>query len=417
VDERDSPRSEPVARARIGILVFAASLVVVLLGVELASRRLLPNRYFVWPPGFEAAFDAGDVIGPGVSFPGRLTINSDGFRGDEVSDGHDLRILAIGGSTTICVYLDDAKAWPRLLQENLAAGLGEGRVWVGNAGRPGHATDEHTLQVEKLLAQDPELDVLVLLVGVNDLLRFLPRAASPRAASDWSRLDERTREARAFSFYPGWDDDTPWYQRNFVTRVARLLTWHPIPFRAEGGIQPMGEKGEWVAFLRRHRARAGSFRPDLPDLSLGIDEYVRNLDRIADLARAAEVDLWLVTQPVLWSADLTEAEQALLWAGGPPWNRMRDGDTYFSAAALADGMDRYNEALRGVCLARDVSCVDAARAMPSTPEFFYDDAHFTERGAALLAELLAARMLEAEAFGVARLSGPRTRTGRPAASP
>jgi len=379
-------------RSIVGIV--AVNLAVALVLIEGASRLLLPDRYFVWPPNFTATFDAGEVIGEGVTFPGKLTISADGFRGDSPTDAQVDRILAIGGSTTICVYLDDAKAWPRLLQRELNAGLGEERVWVGNAGRPGHSTEEHTLQVEKLLAQDPTIDALVLLVGVNDLLRFLPRAGKPGQASDWSRLDERTRVARAFSFYPGWDDETPWYRRNFVTRLARLASWHPIPMRAEGGIRPMGEKGEWVAFLRRYRARASAFRPNLPDLSRGIAEYVQNLHRIVDLAKAHEVAVWFVTQPVLWRAGLSAAEQASLWAGGPPWNQMQYGDTYYSAEALARGMQRYNDALLDVCRARDVPCVDAASVLPATSEIFYDDAHFTERGSALLADLLSARIRE-----------------------
>lgn len=381
----------------MGVAVFLVSLALVLVVVEVASRKLLPNRYFVWPPNFSAKFDAGEVIRHGVDFPGKLTINSDGMRASLPEDDHDYRILAVGGSTTICVYLDDAKAWPRRLQDELNGALGEERVWVGNVGRPGHSTDEHILQAEMLLMQNPEIDALVLLVGINDFLRFLPRAGKPGERSSWAASGRRARLSRAFSFYPGWDGETPWYRRNFVTRISRLVSWHPLPLRAEGDVRPMGEKGEWLAFLRRYRARASALVEKLPDLRTGLAEYEDNLNRIVDVGSRQGVRVVLVTQPTLWRAGLSPEEEELLWAGGPPWNRMQYGDPYYSAGALAQGMQRYNAALLGVCRERGVECLDAAGVMPRTMDVFYDDAHFTEAGSAMLAGLLAEHLLEREA--------------------
>ena len=103
---RDSPGTdaEPQVRRSTAAAVFLVSLVVVLVAVEMASRALLPDGYFVWPPGFQMTFDAGDAVG-GVAFPGTLTINSIGMRGDEPTGGEAYRILAVGGSATICAYL------------------------------------------------------------------------------------------------------------------------------------------------------------------------------------------------------------------------------------------------------------------------------------------------------------------------
>jgi lysophospholipase L1-like esterase len=374
--------------------VFFGSLAAVLILVEVASRWLLPDGFFVWPPDFTATFDAGDVIRHGVEFPGKLTINSNGMRGDLPSDSTEFRVLAIGGSTTICVYLDDSKVWPYLVQERINDALGEEVAWVGNVGRPGHSTDEHVLQVEKLLAQDPEIDAVVLLVGINDLLRFLPRAKKPNQKSSWEMLDPQAKLRRAFSLFPGWDDDTPWYLRNFVARTWHFLTWHPLPLHGEGGVRPMDEKGEWVAYLRRHRARASVLLPELPDLRIGIEHYVENLNRIVDAAREEGVRVVFVTQPTLWRAGLSLAAKETLWAGGPPWNEMRYGDPYYSAEALADGMKQYNDALMDVCRGRQLECLDAAAVMPRNVDVFYDDTHFTEHGSALLAGLLADHLLE-----------------------
>ena len=390
--------STPKVRRSVAVAVYLVSLVVSLGLLELASWRLLPNRYFVWPPNFRATFDAGEIIRSGIDFPGKLTINSDGIRGEIPTDSQTYRILAVGGSTTICVYLDDSKVWTRLLQERLNDALGEEIVWVGNVGRPGHSTEEHVIQVQKLLVQNREIDAVVLLVGINDLLRHLPNAGKPNQVSSWEKLDPQVILSRSFSFFPGWDEDTPWYLRNFITRIWRLLTWHPLLLRGEGNVRPMDEKGEWVAYQRRYRARASELVPKLPSLTHGIERYVKNLEQIIAADRAEEVRVLFLTQPTLWRAGLSSAARELLWAGGPPLHQMRYGAPYYSAEALAAGMEQYNEALMNVCRGHGVGCVDAASRMPRTTEVFYDDAHFTEYGSTMLAGILADHLLEREAL-------------------
>lgn len=155
-----------------GALV-VGGLALALLGAEWALRARWPNEYSVWPPGFRATFQAAPGVMPGVEGASSFTINSSGIRGDEFSSAQGPRILALGGSTTECFYLDDEEAWPRLLQKELAAAPGLSRVWVGNIGRAGGKASNHLLQVRKLLPLYPPIDVVLVLVGINDLLRFL----------------------------------------------------------------------------------------------------------------------------------------------------------------------------------------------------------------------------------------------------
>ena len=70
-----------------------------------------------------------------------------------------------------------------------------------------------------------------------------------------------------------------------------------------------------------------------------------------------------------------------------------DGATrraYLSTGALARVMARYNEALLDVCRQRALACVDAAKVLPRDTTAMYDDVHFNEQGARLLAHELAA---------------------------
>ncbi len=137
--------------------LFLASLLFFLAVAEGAIRLLLPNDYYVWPPNFHRTFRPDPDVVHGATVPSQLTINAFGMRGDPPGPQYQYRVLAIGGSTTICGYLDDRKAWPYLVQERSNAALGPDTVWVGNVGRPGHTTHQHLLQVEKLLARHPEI--------------------------------------------------------------------------------------------------------------------------------------------------------------------------------------------------------------------------------------------------------------------
>jgi hypothetical protein len=106
----------------------------------------------------------------------------------------------------------------------------------------------------------------------------------------------------------------------------------------------------------------------------------------------------LLTQPTLWREGLSPAELDLLWGGGPPLGRLADGAVYYSAEALAEAMGSYNAALLAVCRERGVECLDVAQQIPSNAAVFYDDAHFTERGSAILTELVADYLLDHEPF-------------------
>ena len=373
-------------RRATGLVVFAVSLLVVAVLVEWTSRRLLPDGYFVWPPGLHRTFEAGDVIRHGVTFPAELTINALGMRGDVPGDAHAYRILAIGGSTTICVFLDDAHAWPHLLQTRLNASLAPATVWVGNVGRPGHSTPHHLLHMEKLLPQYPDIDAVVLLVGINDFVTHLTFVEHPLPMPT-----PKQQLGMAFSMFPGWEADTPWYRRNLVGRALWRLSWRPLAGVED--LRPMDTKGEFQAALRYYRQRAGRMLGALPDLEAGRAAYAKNVGRIVAAARERGVRVVLVTQPTLWREGLSADELATLWVGGPPIWALREGADYYSVEALAGGMVRYNATLLEVCRERGVTCVDAASEMPRSAELFFDDAHFTEAGSARIAELIAHRLL------------------------
>jgi lysophospholipase L1-like esterase len=133
---------------------------------------------------------------------------------------------------------------------------------------------------------------------------------------------------------------------------------------------------------RARRARAPR-RADLPDLGSALAEYRTNLEAMIAQMRRFGVQPVFATQPVLWTPDLGAAEQRLLWLGETR------GGAYLEVAALADGMRAFNETLRRTCEEHGVLCIDLS-GLDGDPTCFFDDCHFTEAGAARVAELIAA---------------------------
>ena len=364
--------------------LFTGSLALFLAIAEAALRFWLPDGYYVWPPHFRETFSLGLDVLKGASPESSLSINAQGMRGDPLPEDGRYQVLAIGGSTTICTYLDDGDAWPHLVQRRLEDALGRNSVWVGNVGRPGHITAHHRLQLEKLLAQYPEIDAVLMLVGINDMLS---RVSSLRDPITLPPPGSNQQLRGVFSIFPGWDADSPWYLR---TRIAQLLatrSWRLPGQRAEGPL--VDARGEFVVRARDHRRQARSFLEELPGLPDGLAAYQRSLNEIVDSAQAARVRLIFLTQPTLWREGLTAEEEASLWMGGPRFDRLAPGAEFYSVRALADGMALYNQTLLRLCRERGVECIDVASQLPRDGVVFWDDAHFTAIGSRRLAQLVA----------------------------
>ena len=60
-----------------------------------------------------------------------------------------------------------------------------------------------------------------------------------------------------------------------------------------------------------------------------------------------------------------------------------------SAATIWNFLNIYNKELMKTCGIENVECFDLASAIPHNDLYFYDTAHFTERGAELVAEKVA----------------------------
>lgn len=374
-----------------------------LLAAEAILRSVETNRrYFVHKPGLRRIFRPMADVMPGVQGESRFFVNADGLRAPPLTPGQDLRILCVGGSTTECMILDEDRTWPALLNARLNAEAGAKRsIWVGNAGKSGCNSRHNLLHVEKLLKQLPRVDVLVLLLGVNDL-GF--RLAADRNYSPWQPEQRDADDAlyeKAFAVAPARRPPGPrpalWALSSLRATFLRLRkAKEPAP---ELQAQVQDAAGACYKSWRFSRQKAGRIRNDLPDLGPALAEYEQNLRAILAAARQHRVRCVFLTQPVLWRAGLPHEQERLLWMGGVGNFRFEKGCDYYSTPALRAGMDLYNNTLREVCRAETVDCIDLAALLSKDLSLFYDDCHFNQQGAEQVAETLAGVMNRALSSG------------------
>lgn len=380
-----SRRGRLLPRVALVLGVGAGSLAL----VELALRSVLPapDRWTAGPAHARVTFRPDPERMPGVRGLAEHRYDAWGLRSDGVRPGRDPRVLCIGGSTTACDYLDQDESWPARLQSALGAALGA-EAWVGNAGRSGLTSRAHVLHLERLAPQIEGLDVVVCLAGVNDLGLALERGARFVEAGLDDPDVRAAVVARAFSETPR---ELAWWPPSrtcigLLFERARRTRWARSAAREDAAGLAYAERR---AVRRAVRATVDGRVEELPDLGPALAEYRRNLVALAEGAAARGLTLVLATQPVIWTAPDPRAVEDICWygwVGAAPWDGPR---AYLSLPALARGMELYNDVLREVADEHDVPLADLDRELSGDTAAFYDDCHFTEAGAARVAELLA----------------------------
>ena len=172
-------------------------------------------------------------------------INASGYRGAPVAEPSDsvLRVLALGGSTTFGVGLDDADTWPVRLQVALDSALAAApgrfrRSEVINGGVPGYTSAENLIQLE-LLGVYLKPDVVVLFQGLNDIRN----GHSPGLRTDYANFHAVSQEGNLAVDRLRWGNRSGLVRlgRGVLTRLFALPTPHVVPAERRGDPDPQAE--------------------------------------------------------------------------------------------------------------------------------------------------------------------------------
>jgi lysophospholipase L1-like esterase len=142
---------------------------------DIMSSLQEPDRHLLWklPPGAQVEFQMSKSFPaywakdpPGI----RLVINEDGYRGAKVTlrrTENELRILCLGDSLTLGLYVNEDMTYPAQLQRFLQDRLLHRRVTVINGGVQGYSSRQGLYLFQtKFLAYQP--DLVIWGYGAND---------------------------------------------------------------------------------------------------------------------------------------------------------------------------------------------------------------------------------------------------------
>jgi len=124
----------------------------------------------------------------------------------------------------------------------------------------------------------------------------------------------------------------------------------------------------------------------LPDLQAGISEYRKGILALSVECRKLDLRCLFLTEPTMWRDNLNQREQELVWMGAI--GRTESPRGYASIGDLAQAMSQYNQTLLDTCSGQGLECYDLAAHVPKDTSAMFDDCHFNEGGARLVASLL-----------------------------
>lgn len=325
---------------------------------------LLRGNYVALPAGMKTTVHVTTAGIPGYA-PGTRQVTTDA-RGWRVQPAVDYakktgpRIVAIGGSTTEDIALDDRATWTHRLQQSLIAEFAG--LHVVNTGVSGLRAANHAATMRMAEAVEP--DLVLILLGGNDWNKHIKDHHEPDRAG-WQPLPMRKTALpsvlndmlivplRRQPTGSSWSDRT-------LTIVR--------PEDLSGGRRTYGER------VPRQRFEPEAVSP----------AYAADLDALGSLCTELKRRCLFITQPHAYGPpDPPAALLARFWMT-PPY-----ADYGLELASMAHVARLYNAHLLQFARRRGHAGCDAAAGMPPEPLLFYDDMHYTDEGAVRMAELVA----------------------------
>lgn len=353
--------------------ICVVALPVLLLAVELGARWWIRRRaeYYVLPPGLRLRLRPDPEVFPQLERATRFDVNRDGERGSEVPRGEGLfRILVAGGSQPEGYLLDQETAWPGALQRLLRAPaclerLGATDVHVGSIARSGVGAEALELIFRRVLPRYPRLQLIIILVGATDVLRWLehgaPQILPPVRTSDVFRCHPEG----PFGWKPG-----QWASVELLLRARRR--W----------LQPLAvheHAGRWVGHARAMRAHAKVIRTAPPDAAPLLGQFEPHFRRLLAIA-SGHADRVIVVRQPWFDASYSAAEAAHMWHGGVGQAWRADLTTYYSFDVVSRLMSLLDARAAATADALGIEQIDLMPVLERNLLHYYDCFHATPAG-------------------------------------
>lgn len=303
----------------------------------------------------------------------KVSYNSLGFRGPNpplLFDG-SLTILAIGGSTTECLFLTDGKTWTDQLTSLLSSSFR--LLWMNNAGIDGTSTFGHIqLMKDYVLKIHPK--VALFLVGLNDMAIYEPRGKDTQTVISKFMNSYTSPTLRVLAWY---------------SNVAALL----LNIQGTQKAVQMGLFNDKIVLPEEYEqaSESGKTREELAEIyRASLQGYKERLLQLIRLSRSANIVPIFMTQPMALGEAVDKTTGVDLEHIVVPY--ITDTHNEITGGEKWRLLELFNDVVRAVGKEEDVYVVDVAQLLPKDTAYYYDLIHYSNSGAEKIAEILAANL-------------------------
>jgi lysophospholipase L1-like esterase len=350
----------PTTRKLILLMVLGtiAAIVLLLVATEVAVRVRQHIKY-----GSAATLEEQFTVDPKLKLRipvagfsrGHVTVNSLGFRGDEITaakPANALRLAFLGASTTWCAEVSSNQhVWAHLVAAEMRRNLPKTSVDYVNAGVPGY-TMESMLSALKNRVAPLKPDVIVIYEASNNLTGEMRKLAAQRGIIDSAQFR-----------------DLSWPSQYSVL-------WHLV------------EKN--LKLLAAERvAQNQSARLEVDAQTLG-EHYRRVLTDVVREAQQHAKVVALATFTIQPRRGQSEQRKVQASSSALYYMPFLHPDTVIAA------FERYNEIAREVARDTGVLLIEGEHDIPGDPAHFHDSVHFTDAGSAAMAQRVSRALINNE---------------------
>ncbi len=328
-----------------------------------------------WVPGFKKTYIVEGIGGQKGSM--ELKINEFGFRSRSMQTAKKSagtsRVFFLGGSTTEEIYLPEEKTFPFLVEKKLTDSLHLPMESINNGISGYLAADVLAVLVYKVMYYEP--DAVVVMLGVNDLRYGVVPSYDPIHRPNY-RKDLYSPD---FKESPKELISKLLKHSHFLTLIKWRLVNRIFPPDAEKFKSKLEEYDSW------RKERRGNPFTDVAE-SKSLDDFIKYMKEIIFIAQGHGLRLILMTEPSIYQENLPKEIDEKLWMG---WLGAASSlKINLSPEFLFREMNRFNDAVRTLSKDYNVELIDLEKEIPKTLDYFYDDVHFTPKGAQKVSEVV-----------------------------
>lgn len=354
------------------------------------SQNSASKAFITLPPSQDYKIKIVGDVTPGFSGISRITTDDHGFRVthpvDYKNKGDIYRIFAIGASTTAQMLLSNEKTWTALLEKDLEKAWGR-RVEIINTGVNGLRAEQHFATFENILQYSP--DAVIFLMGINDWTKhirdhFLAHGASPVPSAETSgALDTSPGSSAGGQIALNNSSVISDRFKNLANAfdIRKSLVWLGLT-GLRNRLFDVVHVDDGSYYSTQNNSLARKDQRDFSTATVS-DNYKTWVGRIIDKCAETRTRCVFVNQPNAYSPEISEELKVRLWM--TPF-----GESYTLKLPALEGVAKvYNTWLITTAAQQGMEVCDIASAVSPTTDYLYDDCHFNEGGARLVASLIA----------------------------